>query len=549
MPEQPATAEKSHAPSQFKMARLVRELEGLLLLEGAEPYRKLWQELKLEVSKPLEVTRVTADNAHIAELTNAVKAMVSKQKQQAAAPMGANTYAAALRFGAATAAAGSPSVREIPTRLAREIVIRCPNATPEDRARPISRLVEEINKKKSQEVSGKVLAARRLPSGDIVVTTNTEKAKEQLEQDSSWLAAVSKEAQVNRRRFPVMVHGMRVAALDCTKQKEAIQQLMGQNRHLKGRIEILHAQWPKRAIKLNKAVTCLIVDVASPAQVNTLIDEGLLFQSELKHCELYHGDCRLTQCFKCQKYGHTARVCRQNQKCGLCATPGHDDHSCAFRNEPNRHRCANCGGPHPAWSSRCKARQEQVEKARLAYSTRPRRYAGAPTVSVGLDKNIRGSLPQTCLSQSSMASTASLNEAVRGRRPQSESGDAFQKPTQNGDRGRHPQTSPSQLQGAGDGAPPTSEFTFTQTSAVDSQVLVDCSQEWQTVQPRKRKRTGSKSTPSSSTGSQSSSKSVKILTRPRTSQNRKGPGRPRILSQAATDELNIAEFFTQDTIS
>ena len=170
-------------------------------------------------------------------------------------------------------------------------------------------------------------------------------------------------------------------------------------------------------------------------------------------------------------------------------------------------------------------------------------------MSVGLDKNIRGSLPQTCLSQSSVASTALLNEAVRGRHPQGESGDAFQKPTQNEDRGRHPQTPPSQLQGAGGGALPTSEFTFTQTSAVDSQVLVDCSQEWQTVQPRKRKRTGSKSTPSSSTDSQSSNKSVRILTRPRTSQNRKGPGRPRILSQAATDELNIAGFFTQDTIS
>ena len=98
-------------------------------------------------------------------------------------------------------------------------------------------------------------------------------------------------------------------------------------------------------------------------------------------------------------------------------------------------------------------------------------------------------------------------------------------------------------------AAPTSEFTFTQTSAVDSQVLVDCSQEWQIVPPRKRKRAGSKSTPSSSRDSQGSNKSVRILTRPKASQNRKGPGRPRILSQAATDELNIAEFFTQDTIS
>jgi len=526
VPEQPATAEKPHAPSQFKVARLVRDLEGLLLLKGAEPYHKLWQELKLEVSKPLEVTRVTADNAHIAELTNAVKTMVNKQKQQAIAPVGANTYAAALRFGAAAAAIGTPPVREVPTRLAREIVIRCPNATPEDRARPITQLVEEINKKKSQDVLGKVLAARRLPSGDIVVTTNTEKAKEQMEQDGSWLAAVSKEAQVNRRRFPVMVHGMRLAALDCTKQKEAIQQLMGQNRHLKGRIEILHAQWPKKAVKLNKVVTCLIVDVASPAQANTLIDEGLLFQCELKQCELYHGDCRLTQCFKCQKYGHTARICRQNQKCGLCATPGHDDHSCAFRNDLSKHRCANYGGSHPAWSTRCKARQEQAEKARLAYSTRPRRYVDASANSARLNKDVWRCLPQTILSQSSVASTAPLNEAVCGS---------------------HPQTPPSQVSTTEGCAVPTAEFTFAQPSSMDSQVLVGCSQQWQTVKPSgKRRRTDSRSAESTQ-ASQDSNKSVKILTRPKASQNRKGPGRPRLSSQATVDDLNIAEFFTQST--
>ena len=126
-------------------------------------------------------------------------------------------YAAVLWFEAMAIVIETFLIHEVLTRLAREIVIRCPNATPEDRAQSITQLMKEINKKKSQDVLGKVLAARRLPSGDIVVTTNTEKAKKQMEQDGSWLAAVSKEAQVNRRRFPVMVHGMRLAALDYTK--------------------------------------------------------------------------------------------------------------------------------------------------------------------------------------------------------------------------------------------------------------------------------------------------------------------------------------------
>src|SRR5436853_784617 len=95
-------------------------------------------------------------------------------------------------------------IHEVLMHLIREIVIRCPNVTPKDRARPITQLVEEINKKKSQDILEKVLAARRLPSGNIMMIINTEKAKKQMKQDRSWLTAVSKKAQVNRRRFPVM---------------------------------------------------------------------------------------------------------------------------------------------------------------------------------------------------------------------------------------------------------------------------------------------------------------------------------------------------------
>lgn len=53
-----------------------------------------------------------------------------------------------------------------------------PNATPQDRTRPIKQIVEEINKSKSKEIQGKVLAARRLPSGDVLVTADTAWTKE-----------------------------------------------------------------------------------------------------------------------------------------------------------------------------------------------------------------------------------------------------------------------------------------------------------------------------------------------------------------------------------
>jgi hypothetical protein len=123
-------------------------------------------------------------------------------------------------------------VREVPTRLSRELVVRNPEASPEDRKRPISQIVEGINRAKSAEIKGKVLAARRLPSGDITITADTQETKELLERDSSWLAAVGQAAYVNRRKFPVMVHGMKVASVDCSRQEDAIRHILGQNAHL-----------------------------------------------------------------------------------------------------------------------------------------------------------------------------------------------------------------------------------------------------------------------------------------------------------------------------
>src|SRR5204863_3849755 len=90
--KQSAMTEKSHTSFQFKMIKLIKKLKNLLLLKNAEFYCKLWQELKLKMSKSLKMTYVITDNAHIAELINAVKTMISKQKQQTAAFMKMNKY-------------------------------------------------------------------------------------------------------------------------------------------------------------------------------------------------------------------------------------------------------------------------------------------------------------------------------------------------------------------------------------------------------------------------------------------------------------------------
>ena len=167
------------------MIRLIRKLKDLLLLKNIELYYKLWQELKLKMSKSLKMTCVIADNAHIVELINAVKIMISKQKQQTTTLMRANMYMTVLWFEAAAAVTESSSVHEVLTCLTREIVIRCLNVTSEDHVWLITWLVKKINKKKSQKMFRKVLIIRRLLSKDIMIIINIKKTKKQLKQNSS----------------------------------------------------------------------------------------------------------------------------------------------------------------------------------------------------------------------------------------------------------------------------------------------------------------------------------------------------------------------------
>ena len=84
------------------------------------------------MSKFLKMTCIIANNAHIVELTNAIKAMISKQKQQAAAFMKVNMYMTAFKFETVTVAAESSSVYKILMHLTREIVIKCLNVISEN---------------------------------------------------------------------------------------------------------------------------------------------------------------------------------------------------------------------------------------------------------------------------------------------------------------------------------------------------------------------------------------------------------------------------------
>ena len=155
---------------------------------------------------------------------------------------------------------------------------------------------------------------------------------------------------------------------------ERIEQIYKQNLGIRGVVDILQVAFTKRLLRSGRTTRPLIISVAEPEQANRLIDAGLIWHHELHDCEPFDGNCIVTQCFKCYKYGHVGHNCRNTQRCGVCAAPGHATNDCLGKEDRTKHQCVNCRGKHQSWARECPERRKQTSAVQEAYNTRPVRY-------------------------------------------------------------------------------------------------------------------------------------------------------------------------------
>ena len=95
-------------------------------------------------------------------------------------------------------------------------------------------------------------------------------------------------------------------------------------------------------------VRVTIREAPAPRLAYKIIDEGLVWQGELFQCERYERQCRLKQCFKCQKYGHIGTQCKATTVCGYYAQE-HNSRDCPSKADRTATRkCAACDGAYEA---------------------------------------------------------------------------------------------------------------------------------------------------------------------------------------------------------
>jgi len=153
--------------------------------------------------------------------------------------------------------------------------------------------------------------------------------------DTKWLETFGDGARIKRREFAVIAHRIWVSQIQ--NQDQAIQEIFRQNPKLQGSVDIVQVAFSKKTLRSGRTTGPLIISVTEPEQANRLIDAGLIWQYELHNCEPFEGDCVITQCFQCYKYGHVGYRCHNLQRCGFCAALGHATNECIGKEDHTKH--------------------------------------------------------------------------------------------------------------------------------------------------------------------------------------------------------------------
>jgi hypothetical protein len=284
-------------------------------------------------------------------------------------------------------AAGAPQAIRAETQSMasteeKRIIVHLPDTTTAEIIGEQSReeIIERIREGAGAAPANRqVVAVRKLKSGDLAVYVDSTMTKKEMETTVDWANRIAPGAVVKKRTWPVLIHGVRVADYPQGAEEEHARRMEKENEKFHPGLKILGMRWLGRVEGI-KDYAPLVVEVPCAEQANRMIREGVVIQYDLKLAETYDPKCRVTQCYKCQRYGHIGTACHNQQKCGHCGGEHRTD-ECIEREQATRRRCAACTiGEHASWAKTCPARERERCRAKMAQRTKARFYPTSPQI-------------------------------------------------------------------------------------------------------------------------------------------------------------------------
>jgi hypothetical protein len=176
--------------------------------------------------------------------------------------------------------------------------------------------------------------------------TRSEKIKNRLTINNSLLKHVTSSTYVVFKIFDVLAHDVRVVDVQTKNQQKIIKLIKKQNEILHSSLKITRMTWFKSVVNSEKKLSSFIVEIYSVEQTNRLIKDDLLHEYTQIICELFVNNCRIKQCFNCQRYEHIDKICRYEKRCSICFE-SYNDFACKV--SIDKRKCINCENNHSIW--------------------------------------------------------------------------------------------------------------------------------------------------------------------------------------------------------
>jgi hypothetical protein len=195
---------------------------------------------------------------------------------------------------------------------------------------------------------------RKLKSNDIRFTCDSEEEANRL-RELDWSKAFEG-LEVRQPKVGIVFHGVPIEEINPhTDNLDDIAKEIGDRNGLKGvKLRTLRAPSKLDPRARDYSYVALTHDVEA---ANKCLKKGIFLNCRLFNTEKYTPQYQLTQCYKCQRYGHKADHCRGKEKCARCG----DDHATKDC-QTDAYKCANCGDDDPAWHRDCSRRIEEIER-------------------------------------------------------------------------------------------------------------------------------------------------------------------------------------------
>ena len=183
---------------------------------------------------------------------------------------------------------------------------------------------------------------QKLRSRDIRIHCNTSEEAEQLRK-LKWEQAYNGLA-VRQSKYGVIIDGVPANLVNPKdiKNPKVIEYLEQQNKG--SQLEIAEAKLLKRKLKDDAQHFSLIAFFTKSSMADHCIKHGVYVNHERLPTRKYTPQFQVVQCYKCQKFGHHATVCRSpHSVCAKCS-----EHHPTSQCHSETYKCACCNGGHPA---------------------------------------------------------------------------------------------------------------------------------------------------------------------------------------------------------